>query len=280
MLFGAVSADALGDLVWAAMAVALGDAARSRRLALIASEERAARAERTRELEAQRRVADERLRIARDVHDAIGHRLAVINVHAAVAERLVRSDPERAAAAVGHVRGAGVAVLDELSDLMGALRDPSEADPRDLEISVDRIPELIAEFGAAGMDIRARAEGSRQPLCLAGSQAAYRIVQESLTNASKHARCHPVRVSLSYGAEELTVEVSNALPERDQLTDLGSVQPPQETAHNGIAGMRERALGAGGTLVAGVDGDHFRVIARLPYGQDTSRCPGGEHIDD
>jgi signal transduction histidine kinase len=175
-----------GDLVWAGMMLALGDAARSRRQALAASQERADRAERTRELEAAKAVADERLRIARDVHDSIGHRMAVVAVHSAVAAHLVETNPPASRQALDHVREASVTVLDELTSLVNALRDSDGVSEPDPPVGLEGLARLLDSFGRAGLRVGSRVRGAPKRLAATADQAAYRIVQESLTNAAQH----------------------------------------------------------------------------------------------
>jgi signal transduction histidine kinase len=253
-----------GDLVWAGMMLAIGDAARSRREVLTATQERAERAEQTRELEASKAVAEERLRIARDVHDSIGHHLSVIAVHSAVAEQLFHTDTDEAQRALSNVRKASVTILDELTGLVNALRGAGERSETDPPIGVEGISGLAASFGAAGMRVRTRIAGIPQPLPLASSQAAYRIVQESLTNATKHSRQSAVDLSLRYGPNGMVVRVSNPF---DPELDSGHVAASRTAlgGRNGIIGMVERAHNAGGALTAQEIDGNFVVTAVLPY---------------
>jgi signal transduction histidine kinase len=262
--FGVAAPGSWGDLVWAGMMLAFGDAARSRREALAASQERAARAEQARELEAAKAVADERLRIARDVHDSIGHRMSVIAVHSAVAVRLAQADPDASRQALDHVREASVTVLDELSDLVGALRESDDGSEVAPVVGIDGIGHLVGSFGATGMRVGTRVRSAPRPLTSAASQAAYRIVQESLTNAAKFAGGHEVDVDLRYGPNGLLIRVSNPLdPDREPGPARDGRVP--RSGHNGIVGMVERAHSAGGSLTAGPMGGRFVVTAVLPY---------------
>ncbi|MDR1189767.1 MAG: sensor histidine kinase [Bifidobacteriaceae bacterium] len=253
-----------GDLVWAGMMLAIGDASRSRREALAASQERAARAEQTRALVAAKAVADERLRIARDVHDSIGHRMTVIAVHSAVAERLAEADPDASRLALGNVREASVTVLDELADLVNALRESGEGSELGPPVGIDGIGGLVDSFGRTGMRVDTRVQGPARPLAAAASQAAYRIVQESLTNAAKHGGAREADVDLRYGPAGLVIRVSNPLDPDGLAEPTGGRRVP-ETGHNGIVGMAERAHSAGGSLTAGPVDGAFAVTAVLPY---------------
>ncbi|GAA0966536.1 hypothetical protein GCM10009555_008660 [Acrocarpospora macrocephala] len=177
----------LAPMALAAMPVgaAVGDAVRSRRALAVALEERARRAEEAAELESERRVAQERLRIARDVHDLVAHHIAVMNVQAAVAAQLLQSRPRAAAEALDHVGTAGRAVLDDLGTLLGLLRESGDQDLRPTPGLAD-LERLIDSAAAAGLRVERTTQGSPRPLPAAVEVSAYRVVQEALTNAHKH----------------------------------------------------------------------------------------------
>ncbi|MGN9808991.1 sensor histidine kinase [Micromonospora sp. BQ11] len=256
-------------LLWFGVAVAAGDAVRSRRAYVAVLEERALRAERTREEEARRRVAEERLRIARELHDVVAHHIALINVQAGVAGHLLREQPDAAEEALGHVRAASRTVLDELSTVLGVLRRDEETDaPIEPAPSLNRLDALVEGF-ATGQPVRWTVAGQPRPLPTAVDVAAYRIIQESLTNAHKHAPGAAVAVRLRYDADGLTIEV------RDDGAGTPPPAPdgPGSTAGAGVGllGMRERAESVGGTFTAGPrPAGGFAVRADLPAPEEVA----------
>jgi signal transduction histidine kinase len=246
----------LGLVAWIGMATAVGDAMRSRRAYVATVEERARRAEQTREEEAGRRVAEERLRIARELHDVVAHHIALINVQAGVAGHLLRERPEAAEEALRHVRLASRTALTELSILLGVLRQSGDSvAPTEPAPGLARLDTLIDSFGQAGLRIDLTTSGQVRPASSAVDVAAYRIIQESLTNAHKHGAGAAATVHLDHRRDELRVEVSN---------HVRRGEPPRSSGH-GLVGMRERAASVGGTLQAGARPDGvFRVQAVLP----------------
>ncbi|GAA2328637.1 sensor histidine kinase [Dactylosporangium salmoneum] len=243
-----------------ALAVAAGDGARSRRAYLAEVEARARRAEHDREAEALRRVTEERLRIARDLHDAVGHQLALINVQAGVAAQLLQSRPPAAREALAHVRVASRAALGELRDTIGLLRRPGEPPPPvDPLPGLSGLPDLLTTFTRAGRPLSAvtTADDPADPLTLPSpvDLTAYRVIQESLTNACKHAAAAPIAVHLHYTAATLRVRIDNGPSPLTVAAGDGL----------GLVGMRERVEALGGTLVAGLRPDGgYRVTALLP----------------
>jgi signal transduction histidine kinase len=251
-------------IAWAGVATAVGDAVRSRRAYLIARQERAAaleeraeRAERALEEEARRQVVEERLRIARELHDVVAHHIAVINVQAGVATHLVRDDPDGAEAALAHVRRGANLVLDELSGILSVMRRPDDPTTSiDPLPTLDQLDDLIADFSGVGLEVEWQTSGTRQPVAPAVALAAYRIVQESLTNVHRHGRSPHACLRVDYTPDTLSVEV---------LNDVAEDRPTTRRRGNGIIGMRERAAAAGGTLDVGPTADgRFRVYATLP----------------
>jgi signal transduction histidine kinase len=254
-------AEKVGVLAWTGMAVAAGDALRNRRAYVAAVRERARRAEEAREQEAGRRVVEERLRIARELHDVVAHHIAVIQVQAGVAAHMLHSQPAAAEGAIGHVRRAAGEVLDELGTLLGVLRQsgddpgtPSEPTP-----SLSRLDALVRSFSGAGLCVDSVSSGLTRVLPAAVDLTAYRLVQESLTNAHKHGDDR-AQVTLAFHAHQLAVEVCNGPPP-------GVPRPTAAagTGH-GLLGMRERVLAVGGWLEAGPTPEGgFRVRALLPF---------------
>ncbi|QMU67580.1 sensor histidine kinase [Streptacidiphilus sp. P02-A3a] len=252
----------LSVLAWTGMVAAGADAMRSRRAYISAIRERAERAERTREEEARRRVAEDRIRIARELHDVVAHHIALINAQAGVAVHLADEIPPPVRAALEHIRDASHEALQELKATVGLLRqsdDPTA--PLEPAPGLDQLPELLASFARAGLDVAYERIGEPRPLPPAVDLTAYRIVQESLTNVSKHAGVSTARVQVYVGDERLAIRV-----EDDGRTApmLSTPDRGRGTGH-GLTGMRERAAVVGGTLSAGRDPwGGFRVAADLP----------------
>ncbi len=256
-------AENVGVLAWTGMAVAAGDALRNRRAYVAAMRERSRRAEEAREQEAGRRIVEERLRIARELHDVVAHHIAVIQVQAGVAAHMLHTQPTAAEGAIGHVRRAAGEVLDELGTLLGVLRQsgddpgtPSEPTP-----SLSRLDALVRSFSGAGLCVDSVSSGLPRALPAAVDLTAYRLVQESLTNAHKHGGGR-AQVTLAFHPQQLAVEVCNGPPP-------GVPQPTAaaRTGH-GLLGMRERVLAVGGWLEAGPTPEGgFRICALLPTPQ-------------
>jgi signal transduction histidine kinase len=253
----------LAALAWPALAVAAGDLLRTRRESIAAAEERARRAEETRDEEARRRVAEERLHIARELHDVVAHRMAVVNVQAGVAEHLLRSRPDDAAAALRIVRSSAQAALDNLGSILNVLRTARESDA-----SVEPAPmlteltALIDSYRNAGLTIEHETSGAARPLADTTQLALYRTVQEALTNAHKYGDGH-VRLRISHAANGVAVDVINPVGDVTSPPDAAG-----ETGGFGLMGMRERVLAVGGTLRVGPDGEsRFAVHARFPAGE-------------
>jgi signal transduction histidine kinase len=250
-------------VLWIGMAVAAGDAVRSRRAYVVLLEERARRAEQSREEEAARQVTEERLRIARELHDVAAHHIAVISVQAGVAGHTLRTDPDVAEESLALVRQASRSVLEELSTLLGVLR--REGDPQapvDPVRGLDGLDELVGSFTAAGLEVAWTLSGRPRPLPSAVDLAAYRIVQESLTNAHKHSGNSSARVGVEYAPDQLVVHVHDAgdggMANRTAGADAGH-------GGRGILGMHERASAVGGRFEAGLAPDGgFTVRAVLP----------------
>ncbi len=256
--------DLIGQTAWIVMATAAGEGLRSRRAYIAAIEERALRAEQTREEEAQRRVMEERLRIARELHDVLAHHISLINVQAQVASHVLDDEPRQAREALGHVRQAGKAALEELRTTVGLLRQPGAAEelPTEPAPGLDRLPELITSFTAAGLKVDCHLEGTPRPLPSPVELTAFRVVQEALTNVNKHARQASALVRISYGNRDLTIDVT------DDGAGGAAAPPGSESAGHGLVGMRERALSVGGTFSVGPSpGSGFRVHAVLPAPQ-------------
>jgi signal transduction histidine kinase len=252
-------AENLALIALGGLAVAAGDAARSRRAYLAEVEERARFAERDREQEARRRVAEERLRIARDLHDSMGHHLALINVQAGAAVSVIGERPEQARRTVELIGRASRAALEELSGTVGLLRQPG--DPV-APAGLAALDDLIASFAGSGLRIGRQVDGRPCPLPAVADMTAYRVVEESLTNVRKHAGNADVRVRLTYGTSSLRI-----LVEDEGTGETARPRGGREGEGHGITGMTERVTAAGGRLSVGPrDGGGFRVSAVLPIG--------------
>jgi signal transduction histidine kinase len=253
-------------LAWGGLATAFGDVARTRRAYLEAVLERAQRAERSREETARRRVIDERLRIARELHDVVAHHIALINVQAGVAAHVLTDQPETARQSLAVVRQAGRTVLAELSTVLGVLRAPDD-EPADAAgeppPGLGRLDELLRTLAGSGLRVTHTREGEARALPAAVDHAAFRIVQEALTNAHRHGAGGVARLCLAYLPEELSIAVDNAArvtapPGRESSRFSGG-------GGYGLVGVHERAAAVGGTVTAGGDRDGvFRLRALLP----------------
>ncbi|MFF4228224.1 sensor histidine kinase [Streptomyces sp. NPDC001820] len=261
MFFGSTpwyTQENLGLFAWTGMAGAAGDAVRSRRAFVDAIRERAERAERTREEEAGRRVAEERLRIARDLHDVVAHHIALVNVQAGVAAHVMDRRPDQAKEALAHVREASRSALNELRATVGLLRQSGDPEaPTEPAPGLDVLDELVITFRQAGLPVEVARCTDGIRLSAAVDLAAYRIIQEALTNVQKHAGSDAkAEVSVIRVGQTLEVTVLDNGAETGGQTDGGG---------HGLLGMRERVTALGGALTAGPRyGGGFRVQAILP----------------
>src|SRR5487761_588401 len=220
--------------------------------------ERAAATRASRQIDQRRRQSEERLRVARDLHDVIGHNISLINVQASMGLDLMDSQPEQARAALSAIKSASKEALEELRAMLTTLRRDDDAAPRSPAPGLDRLPELIELTRAAGLAVAVEVIGKAPPLPAAVHLAAYRIIQESLTNVARHAGRARVTVRVTYDDADVHVEIEDdgkAPSGADSAIGTGS----------GITGMRERAAALGGDLSAGFrPGGGFRVSALLP----------------
>ncbi|MEU9339229.1 sensor histidine kinase [Streptomyces sp. NPDC048290] len=241
---------------WFLCAVVTGLADRNWQAYLRQTEQRALEAERTREEAALRRAGEERLRIARELHDSLTHSISIVKLQAGVAVHLARKRGEEADPALLAIQEAGGEAMRELRATLGALRtDEPTGSPA----------VLVERARAAGLPASLAVTGGERPLPAPVERAAYRIVQESLTNAARHAGPAEVRVLLDYGAARLAVHV-----EDDGAAD--PARPPR--SGTGLTGMRERVTALGGTLHTGPRPEGgFAVRAELPLGD---AGPGAE----
>jgi signal transduction histidine kinase len=240
-------------LAWAAAWFA-GERTRLRRERLAELEERARRAERDGERERRLAAAEERARIARDLHDAAGHAINVIAVRAGTAR--LRKDPERSQAALEAIEELARKTVAEIDHIVGSLRESSLRNSAvDAPPGLASFDTLIARHAAAGLDVSVASEGEPRRLDRAIDQAAYRILQEALTNAARHG-VGGARVEFAYGEAALELTISNAANAPTVLRANGG---------HGLVGMRERATLLGGSLEVERANGSFRVCARLPY---------------
>jgi signal transduction histidine kinase len=224
----------------------LGHATRTRRAYLAAVEERAQRAEETRDLEARRRVAEERVHIARELHDLVAHQITLANAQAMVAANLFDSQPDQIRKTLDDIVETTRNALDDLRATVGLLRQTegttTSAEPAP---GLGQLPLLVDSFRRAGLEVTVHEEGVARPLPPGVDLTAYRIIQEALTNVTKHAASDRARVNLTWGHRRISITVA----------DDGVGVPPTPTSERprgyGLIGMRERATAVGGQLATG-----------------------------
>jgi signal transduction histidine kinase len=231
---------------WVVAIVALAELTRVRREQW--ARERAERAQ-----AARRRADEERLRIARELHDVLAHSISVINVQAGVGLALLDTDPEQARTALTTIKAASKEALGEVRQVLDTLRSPGDA-PRAPAPGLDRLPELVQQAASAGLTVDV--EGAPPRLAPGTDLAAFRIVQEALTNVVRHSGSRHARVRLDHDARTLRLRVDDDGP---------ATGAQAGGSGNGLAGMRERAAALGGTIEAGPRADGgFQVLAELP----------------
>jgi signal transduction histidine kinase len=261
---GATLPQTLGHVLLVAIPLLAAETHRTHRAYVLLLREQLRLAERTREQEARRRAEQERMRIARDLHDVVAHTLTTINVQAATAAALLDRDPGRGRGALETIEEASREAIGELRAILGVLRDDDgRAAPLMPAPGVEAVDELVRRSRDGGLDARLEISGERpERLPDAVSLAAFRIVQESLTNARRHATGAPVRVALSFRPGALALAVENGAP------TAATADADRSYAGVGIVGMSERAAAVGGTLRAEPTAGGFRVDAALPYAAD------------
>jgi signal transduction histidine kinase len=244
-----------GAVIWAAARFA-GDRARLRRERFEALEERARRAEQEAARERRLAAAEERTRIARDLHDSAGHAINVILVQAGAARLLQERDPDGARRALETIEEVARDTLGEIEGMVRALRDEGARPGVEPPPGLAALDTLAERHRGSGLDVTVRVDGARRQLPPVTDQAAYRILQEALTNAARHGR-GSAAVEIGYGPKALEVEVTNPVAAAQAAPGGG----------NGLVGMRERAQLLGGSLETGARDGRFRVRALLPYGE-------------
>ncbi|RLK61886.1 signal transduction histidine kinase [Actinokineospora cianjurensis] len=244
---------AVNALCLEVVAVALGAAVHYHRAYAAGSRERAERIAEARAEQARLRAAEQRLEIARELHDVVGHTMATISVQAGVAVHVMRRQPEQAAHALSTIKTISDEGLAEVQVLLGVLRVDGDATTRG---GLARLDTLLDVTRATGTPVELTVRGDRLPLPPRVDLAAFRIVQESLTNARRHARPTSVSVRLTYGPTAVDLVVRN---------DGAATDTPRAPAGgHGIDGMRARAAALGGTVAVSSEGDHFEVRCTLP----------------
>jgi signal transduction histidine kinase len=213
--------------------------------------------ERRREAEVAAALAEERARIARDLHDVIAHSVTVMLVQAGAAQEVMERAPDRACASLSIVQEAGRQALTEMSTLLGMLHVDSDELGLNPQPGLDQLETLVRHFAGSGVDVTLDVAGEPRPVPPGVQVSIFRVVQESLTNTRKHSSAERVRVRLTYGPDSVGVEVR----------DDGSATGRGMGGQRGIVGMRERVSIYGGSLEAGpLPGGGYRVRASIPVG--------------
>jgi signal transduction histidine kinase len=205
----------------------------------------------------QAAVTEERLRIARDLHDVVAHSMSLIAVQAGVGAHVIRTDPAAAEQTLGVIADTSRKALEQTRSMLGMLREESEDGTRPPTHGLDDLPALVTDVKTAGLDVTLLTDGVASSIDAAASLAAYRIVQESLTNVIKHSAADTATVTVKANDKELDIEVSDPGPRRD---------PGSTSGGHGLMGLDERARLVGGTLEYGQQPSGFRVHATLPSG--------------
>ncbi|MGW7691639.1 sensor histidine kinase [Streptomyces asiaticus] len=294
-LFGALSgkdASRVGAVAaFPLVAGVLGHSVRNRRAYLAAVEERARQAEKSRESEARRRVGEERVRIARELHDLVASQITLANAQASVAAHLFDARPEQTRKSLKELVETTSDALDELRATVGLLRQSGDADaPAEPAPGLSQLPTLLESFRRAGLEVSVHQEGTARPLPPGVDLTAYRIVQEALTNVTKHAGTGSARVHLAWNRDRVTVTVADdgggartaptasTGPSPTASTGPSAATAPDRPPGYGLIGMRERATAVGGHLSAGRRPEGgFLVSTQLPLppAKDTTRRADG-----
>jgi signal transduction histidine kinase len=239
---------------WISLVMGLGELSKARR-------DRAEQAAATQAELDRRQASEERLKIAREVHDVLAHHVSLINVQSGVALHLMDEQPEQARVALTAIKQSSKEVLVELRNILGVLRDVDRAAPRHPVAGLDQLDRLVERMRTAGLPVELTVEGTERPVPKGVDAAAQRIIQESLTNTYRHAGPTTATVTLSYLPGSLTVQVDDA--------GRGVAAGPSVGTGSGMTGMRQRAEALGGTFEAGPKpGGGFRVMATFPTGGD------------
>ena len=233
-----------------------GERTRLRREQIAELKERATRAEREAARERLLAVAEERARIARDLHDSAGHAISVIAIRAGAARLRHHEDPDRTLSALEAIEALARQTVEEIDEIVGTLREGGLANGDDAPPGLSSLDTLIARHAAAGLEVTLDSVGTSRPLPGGADQAAYRILQEALTNAARHG-AGSARIELAFGDAAVELSVTNPVVPDDA---------PRSRGGHGLIGMRERATLLGGSLDAERANGTFRIRARIPYG--------------
>lgn len=291
-LFGALSwkdASRVGAVAaFPLVAGVLGRSVRNRRAYLAAVEERALRAEESRDSEARRRVAEERVRIARELHDLVAHQITLANAQATVAAHLFDTRPEQTRKSLKELVETTSDALDDLRATVGLLRQSEDMEPGDTARPAEpapglsRLPTLLESFRRAGLEVSVHEEGTARPLPPGVDLTAYRIVQEALTNVTKHAGTGSARVRLAWNRDRVTITVTDdgrgSRTTPNAATGAGAATTTERPPGYGLIGMRERATAVGGRLSAGRRPEGGFLVSTelpLPPAKDTTRSGDG-----
>lgn len=249
----------IGPALWLLLPLVMGSRSRLRHAYLDSVRARAEHAERTREEEARLRVAEERMRIARDLHDVVAHHMALANAQAGTAAHLLETDPGVTKQLLTDLQATTSSVMLELHATIGVLRHTSDSDASTLEPTpgLAQLPGLLEVCGSAGLAVSLKIEGAPQDLPPGVDVTAYRIIQEALTNATKYAASPVASLCLRYSDTRLTITVTNE-------THAGEA-PRRGSPGYGIIGMRERVQAVGGDMrVTSSSTAGFQVVTVLP----------------
>ncbi len=249
-------------LNWVVVATIGGQLVQERRTTLAAADQRAVAAESSKEAEAERRVIAERMRIARELHDVLAHHIAVVNAQAGVAEYLLETDPAAAIEALSGITKNSRAALDELRMTLGLLRSDADTDEQEDRLlptpTIEHLDGLLRTYIEAGMTLSVDVRGSPHEVSAAAELALVRIIQEALTNATKHAPGSTVALELDWSTDSVRLSVVNERP-----IHQGSLG--HDGTGHGLIGMRERAAIANGSTSAGPTPEGgYRVTAEFP----------------
>lgn len=250
--------------VQVALAVALGQTARIRAAYIAEITDRALRAEATREAEARRRVAEDRLRIARDLHDAVAHQITVISLNAGVASSAIVDRPDAAREALQTIRESSRLVLREIGDMLATLRSPEEAPEAPAARGLTAVTDLVEQFGRSGLAVTYEMSGDPATISTAVDIVAYRVIQEGLTNALRHGP-GTADLDVEVGPRTVSIRVSNPLVKQSHAG----------TGH-GLVGMAERVASVRGAVEYGVTEGSFVVAATLPIAETTTETGAEE----
>lgn len=257
-----------------ALAVALAEGSRSRRAQLAALLARAEQAEESRESEARRQVVEERLRIARDLHDGVAHQMAVINLHAGAARETLSTRPEVAAQSLAVISSSAQSVLVEISDLLAMLRRIEPADDSGTAsapktFGVSDLAALAEAFRSDGLDVHIESRGHARTLSADVDDVVVRVVREGLTNALKHSLTPRVSVTLTWLENSLALDIRNEASRQSNADH--SHRSSSSTGGHGLLGVHEWVESVGGTSSARLHDDQFRLTIDVPVDREVAR---------